>query len=174
MAKLTDFKLLSFDVYGTLIDWETGVLTGVKPLTEQPGAAQGARTQALDIFHEREKEQQTKTPDMPYSQLLTTIYPQFAARLGLPAPSTQDSEKFGQSVGQWPAFPDTVDALRRLQKHYKLVVLFNVDRKSFSASNAGPLGGVKFDKIISAEDVGSYKPDLRNFEHMLRAVKEDF
>ncbi|OAP60167.1 haloacid dehalogenase, type II [Fonsecaea erecta] len=171
MAKLTDFRLLSFDVYGTLIDWETGILDGLKPLTE---TKELTRSQILELYHELEVEQQNKTPDMPYSQLLTTVYPQFAARLCLKEPSVQESKAFGQSIGTWPAFPDTVDALQRLSRHYKLVVLSNVDRESFSASNAGPLGGVRFDKIITAQDVGSYKPDLRNFEYMLAAVKRDF
>lgn len=171
MAKLTDFRLLSFDVYGTLIDWETGVLNGLKPLSQQAGLT---REKALEVYHDLEKAQQNKTPDMAYSQLLTTIYPQFAERLGIEAPAASDAEKFGQSVAQWPAFPDTVDALRRLSKHYKLVVLSNVDRESFRGSNAGPLGGVQFDRIITAQDVGSYKPDLRNFEYMLKAAKSEF
>ncbi|OQU98989.1 hypothetical protein CLAIMM_04697 [Cladophialophora immunda] len=171
MAKLTDFRLLCFDVYGTLIDWETGILAGLNSLSE---AKQLTRDQTLELYHELEKEQQTKTPDMPYSQLLASIYPQFAARVGVGAPSAQESEAFGQSVGRWPAFPDTVDALKRLSKHYKLVVLSNVDRESFKATNAGPLGGVRFDRIITAQDIGSYKPDLRNFEYMLKTVKTEF
>jgi 2-haloalkanoic acid dehalogenase type II len=171
MSKLTDFRLLSFDVYGTLIDWETGVLSGLKSLIDKAGLS---RKQALELYFELEKTQQSKTPDKLYSQLLTAIYPQFAARLGLPAPSDEESEAFGQTIGKWPAFPDTVDALNRLGRHYKLVVLSNVDRESFKASNAGPLGGVKFDRIITAQDVGSYKPDHRNFKYMLRTVKEEF
>ncbi len=171
MSKLTDYRLLSFDVYGTLIDWETGVLNGLKPLIKHTHLS---REEVLKLYHSLEKEQQSKTPEMPYSQLTSTIHPQFAAKLGLDAPTAQESEIFGQSVGQWPAFPDTVDALKRLSKHYKLVVLSNVDRESFSHSNAGPLEGFQFDKIITAQDVGSYKPDLRNFEYMLEAVKSDF
>ncbi|ETI22828.1 haloacid dehalogenase, type II [Cladophialophora carrionii CBS 160.54] len=171
MSKLTDFKLLSFDVYGTLIDWESGVLQGLKPLIDKAGLT---RKQALELYFEFESTEQGKTPDKLYSELLTAIYPQFAARLGLPAPSDEDSKAFGQSVGKWPAFPDTVDALKRLGKQYKLVVLSNVDKESFKGSNSGPLQGVKFDRIITAEEVGSYKPDRRNFEYMLRTVKEEF
>ena len=171
MAKLTDFRLLSFDVYGTLIDWETGILNGLKPLYERVNLDRG---QALEIYHELERGQQNKTPDMPYSQVLAAIYPQFAVKLGLETPTVEESERFGQSVGKWPAFPDTVDALRRLSKHYKLLVLSNVDRASFSASTAGPLEGFKFDKIITAQDVGSYKPDPRNFEHMLQVAQSEF
>ena len=171
MTKLTDFRLLSFDVYGTLIDWESGILDALKPLCERVNLERG---QALELYHELEKEQQTKTPNMPYSQLLTAIYPQFAAKLGLEQPTAEQSANFGQSVGRWPAFPDTVDALRRLSQHYKLVVLSNVDNSSFSASTAGPLEGFRFDKIITAQDIGSYKPDLRNFEHMLKVAQSEF
>lgn len=174
MAKLTDYRLLSFDVYGTLIDWETGIITGLKPLLEQLGSKQPTREQILDVYHELEMEQQSKTPEMPYSRLLATIYSPFASRFRIKEPTAQEAEVFGQSVGKWPAFSDTVDALRRLGEHYKLVVLSNVDRESFSASNEGPLQAVKFDKIITAQDVGSYKPDLQNFEFMLKTVKEEF
>nr|GFD60369.1 hypothetical protein [Tanacetum cinerariifolium] len=73
-----------------------------------------------------------------------------------------------------PAFPDTVAALRRLQKTFKLVVLSNVDNESFQAGNAHGLEGFKFDAVYTAQDIGSYKPDLRNFEYMLSHVKEDF
>lgn len=174
MSKLTDYRLLSFDVYGTLIDWETGILNALQPILSQlEGSNKPTRTEILDIFHALEKEQQTKTPDMPYSQLLTSIYPGVVEKLGLSKPSTEEAETFGNSVGDWPAFPDTVDALKRLHNHYKLVVLSNVDKESFKKTNAGPLGGVKFDRIITAQEIGSYKPDLRNFQYMLKTVKEE-
>lgn len=70
----------------------------------------------------------------------------------------------------WLAFPDTVDALRRLGRHYKLVVLSNVDRGSFEATDAGPLEGVRFDGIIAAQEVGSYEPDRWDFGYMLETV----
>jgi 2-haloalkanoic acid dehalogenase type II len=171
MVKLTDFRLLAFDVYGTLIDWESGVLAGLKPLLSQTRLTD---LQALDLYHNLEKGQQTENPDMPYSKLLTIIYLKFAKQCDLETPMPQEAQAFGQSVGKWPAFPDTVDALRRLSKQYKLVILSNVDRQSFEASNNGPLSGVSFDKIITAQDVGTYKPALRNFEYMLKAVREDF
>lgn len=175
MSKLTDYKLLCFDVYGTLIDWETGVLSGMEPLLDQlPSDKRPSRNELLHIYHALEKDQQTKTPDMPYSQLLATIYPDLAHKLGVSKPIAQEAGTFGATVGTWPAFPDTVDALKRLGKTYKLVVLSNVDRESFSKSNAGPLSGVKFDRIITAQDVGSYKPDPRNFDYMLKTVQEEF
>lgn len=171
MAPLSDFSLLSFDVYGTLIDWETGILTALEPLF---GKLIPNRKAILAKYHELEVEQQTLTPDLPYSQLLTTIYPKLAQSFNLPVPTAEESISFGRSIGNWPAFPDTVDALRRLQRVYKLVILSNVDRQSFQASNAGPLDGIKFDGIITAQDIGSYKPSLRNFEKMLEFVKSEF
>ncbi|KAI0902509.1 haloacid dehalogenase [Annulohypoxylon nitens] len=135
MAPLLDFRVLSFDVYGTLIDWETGMVTALQPLLDKNGAS-FSKQKFLEVIHE--------------------------------------SREFGDSVGHWPAFPDTVDALRRLSKHYKLVVLSNVDRESFSQTNAGPLQGVPFDLILTAQDIGSYKPDPRNFAYMLSKVKEEF
>ena len=95
MSKLIDFRLSSFDVYGTLIDWETGILNGLKPLYQRVNLERG---QALKVYHELEMEQQTKTPNMPYSQLLTAIYPQFASKLGLEGPTAEESEIL---VDQW-------------------------------------------------------------------------
>jgi 2-haloalkanoic acid dehalogenase type II len=173
MSKLSDYRLLSFDVYGTLIDWESGIVAAFQPALEK-NRKTFARRQLLEVFHKLEREQQAQSPDMPYSRLLATIHPQFAAALGLDEPAAEESEEFGNSVGKWPAFPDTVDALKRLSKHYKLLVLSNVDRESFGATNAGPLQGVHFDAVITAQDIGSYKPDLRNFEYMLKQVNSNF
>ncbi|GJC79569.1 (S)-2-haloacid dehalogenase H-109 [Colletotrichum liriopes] len=174
MTSLKDFRVLTFDVYGTLIDWESGMLAALQPLLEENKRTDFSRKHLLDVYHELEVKQQTKTPDLRYSELLTTIHPQIAEKLGLPAPTPEASKAFGDSVGRWPAFPDTVDALRRLGKYYKLVVLSNVDRDSFAVTNPGPLEGVPFDLVITAQDVGSYKPDQRNFDYMLRKVKETF
>ncbi|KAL0942641.1 haloalkanoic acid [Colletotrichum truncatum] len=174
MTSLKDFRVLTFDVYGTLIDWEGGVLAALQPLLDENKRTDFTRKHLLDVYHKYEAKQQSKTPDLPYHQLVATIHPQIAEDLGLAAPTAEASKAFGDSVGRWPAFPDTVDALRRLSKFYKLVVLSNVDRESFSRSNAGPLEGVPFDLIITAQDVGSYKPDQRNFSYMLQKVKETF
>ncbi|PLB45217.1 hypothetical protein P170DRAFT_513257 [Aspergillus steynii IBT 23096] len=173
MSQLADYRLLSFDVYGTLIDWESGVLAAFEPALKKDNA-QFSREHLLKTYHELERAQQTMTPHLPYYQLLATVHPQLTERLGLSKPTEEESRIFGESVGHWPAFPDTVEALKRLGKHYKLVVLSNVDRGSFEKTNAGSLQGVHFDLVITAQDVGSYKPDLRNFYHMLQAVKAQF
>jgi 2-haloalkanoic acid dehalogenase type II len=173
MSRLSDYRLLCFDVYGTLIDWENGILGALQPLLTT-STTEFSRKHLLTLYQELESEQQRITPDMPYSQLLATIHPRLAARLGLPTPSDADNERFGASVGTWPAFPDTVEALHRLSRQYKLVVLSNVDRASFACSNAGSLQGFPFDRVITAQDVGSYKPDARNFAYMKTTVQEEF
>ena len=174
MAQLTDFRLLSFDVYGTLIDWESGVLAALGDTLNTNNRSDFPRQHLLEVYHELERTQQSKTPSLTYAELLTIIHPQIAAKLELAPPTQESSKEFGQSIGKWPAFPDTVEALRRLSKHYKLVVLSNVDRASFEASNVGPLQGFHFDLVITAQDVGSYKPDSRNFEYMVAKVKAEF
>ncbi|KAI1212101.1 HAD-like protein [Annulohypoxylon truncatum] len=174
MANLKDFRLLSFDVYGTLIDYETGILSALEPLLRANNRTDISRLRILETYHELEVEQQRETPGMPYSELLATIHKGLADKLGLAPPTAEESRAFGSSTASWPAFPDTVAALRRLATRYKLVVLSNVDRVSFGLTNAGPLQGFPFDLVITAQDIGSYKPDPRNFEHMLKEVKEKF
>lgn len=171
MSRLSDYRLLSFDVYGTLVDWESGIVTAFQPTLDKNMHGQIAREHFLNVYHELEREQQRSTPDMPYSQLLAALHPALAKHLGLPEPTEEESRQFGESIGNWPAFPDTVDALRRLSRRYKLIVLSNVDRESFAKTNAGSLQSFPFDMIITAQDVGSYKPDLCNFNYMLDAVK---
>ncbi|EFZ04223.1 haloacid dehalogenase-like hydrolase [Metarhizium robertsii] len=173
MAKLSDYRVLTFDCYGTIIDWETGVVNALQPLLDANNASR-SRKELLAVYHECEAAQQAKTPDLTYDKLLAAVHPQVAARLGLKDPSAEESDTFGASVGQWPAFPDSVAALSRLSKYYKLVILSNVDRESFARTNAGPLQGFPFHLIITAQDVGSYKPDLANFDYMIREVKDRF
>ncbi|ORY04468.1 putative hydrolase [Clohesyomyces aquaticus] len=175
MSKLTDYKLLSFDVYGTLIDWESGIIDGLQPVLSKSGiGTKLSRSEILTAVLEAETEQQQKTPNLKYSELLSTIHPAIVKKLGCDPPTAEESKAFGSGVGGWAAFPDTVPALKRLSKHYKLVVLSNVDNESFAQSNSGPLGGFPFDAILTAEDIGSYKPDPRNFEYLFKYVKEHF
>jgi 2-haloacid dehalogenase len=168
--KLSDFDALTFDCYGTLIDWESGIWNAMRSLCER-AATPLDREPGLVLFARHESEQEAKTPAMPYSKLLAVVYARVASELGVKI-TTEEAAAFGNSVPDWPEFSDSVDALRYLKKHYKLVILSNVDRISFSASNARL--GVVFDAIHTAEDIGSYKPSLRNFEYLLERMKSDF
>ncbi|CEL08143.1 Putative Catalytic activity: [Aspergillus calidoustus] len=174
MPSLKSYKLLTFDVYGTLVDWEGGIIAALQPALSKSPSKKFTKHELLHAYHALEKSQQEKTPDMLYSDVLSTIHAPLLEKLGLHPPSAEESRAFGESIGSWPAFGDTVAAFYELKKHYKLVVLSNVDRQSFAKTNAGSLQGFPFDLIITAQDVGSYKPDVRNFEYMLAAVEREF
>ena len=166
--KLTDFRVLSFDCYGTLIDWESGIWAALQPLL-QATDHKISREAALAAYGRIEPEQEHETPDLVYRELLQHVHARMAAAWGIVSTPTLD-KAFGNSIPNWPAFPDSAAALAYLKQHYQLVILSNVDRKSFAGSN--PKLGVTFDAICTAEDIGSYKPDPRNFKYLLKEVKK--
>lgn len=168
--KLSDYKVLTFDCYGTLIDWETGIWNAMQPLLSA-GSQALEREDALMRFGHHETEQEAATPSLRYSSLLATVHARMAKDLGV-AIHGDLNERFGGSVADWPAFPDSAQALAYLKRHFKLVILSNVDRQSFAASNRKL--GVAFDAIYTAEDIGSYKPDARNFAFMLDHLEAEF
>ncbi|MFP3921190.1 MAG: haloacid dehalogenase type II [Dichotomicrobium sp.] len=161
--QLQDFAALTFDVYGTLIDWESGMIAGLKPLTDRLGGAL-SRNDILQAHAYHESSAQAQTPAMRYDRLLAVVYKRLAEEWGVSA-SWEDCLAYGRSVRDWPAFDDTVEALQYLKQHYKLVVLSNVDNESFAYSNEKL--GVTFDAAYTAEDIGSYKPSPRNFDYMI-------
>ncbi|NKC16251.1 MAG: haloacid dehalogenase type II [Gammaproteobacteria bacterium] len=169
MAKLRSFKVLTFDCYGTLIDWESGIWDAFQPVLMETGRNDISRTDALKLFAKHETAQEANAPERPYPQLLATVHRAMADELGLATNDTLDAN-FGASVPQWPAFPDSAQALRALKQHFKLVILSNVHRAGFAASNRKL--GVEFDAIYTAQDIGSYKPSPRNFAYMLERLKE--
>ncbi|MFC7691045.1 HAD family hydrolase [Paeniroseomonas aquatica] len=156
--RLTDFKVLTFDCYGTLIDWESGIFAALQPLLARLPAPPG-RDAALEAFGAHESRQQAATPGMVYSELLAVVHGRLATLWGA-APDPAADAAFGASVPDWPAFPDSAEALAYLKQHFRLVILSNVDRTGFAASNRRL--GVEFDLICTAQDVGSYKPDPAN------------
>ena len=162
-ADLSSFKVLSFDCYGTLIDWETGIRTALQPLLEEAGVSP-SRDALLEMFAKHDSAQQAAAPDQPYSDLLTEIHRQLADLLSVDM-GDDAHRRFGASVPDWPVFPDTVPSLEYLQNHYKLVILSNIDNASFVGSNRRL--EVTFDAIYTAQDIGSYKPSQRNFDYLL-------
>jgi putative hydrolase of the HAD superfamily len=166
-VKLSDYKALTFDCYGTLIDWESGMFDALKPLTSQVKRGL-TRDQVLEAHARHESAQQVQTPGKIYRDLLAIVYKRLAEEWAVPV-SWSDCVTYGQSVKNWPAFPDSAAALHYLKQHFKLVILSNVDNESFAASNAKLQ--VAFDAIYTAEDVGFYKPSDRNFDYMLEKLK---
>ncbi|KAG9238449.1 S-2-haloacid dehalogenase [Amylocarpus encephaloides] len=172
----TLYKALSFDVYGTLVDWETGIYTALLPLLSSlplQHASLNSRKSALNAYAILEHRVQSENPSLLYPQVLSAVYSRLARDYGVTF-KKEEADAFGAGIGSWPAFPDTVEALKTLGKYYKLIVLSNVDKPSFAASNFGPMRGVKFDGIYTAQDIGSYKPDPRNFEYLFSHAEVDF
>ena len=165
--KLTDYKVLSFDCYGTLVDWETGIVENLRPLTAKladvPPPDKILATHAMF-----EAKIQASQPTLKYSLLLAEVYSQIAAEWSIKV-VPEDCRRYGNSVGSWPVFDDTVRALQSLHEHFQLAILSNVDKASFRKSNERL--GVAFDFIFTAEDVGTYKPNPGNFEFMLAQLR---
>ena len=166
--KLTDFKALTFDCYGTLIDWESGMVAALQPLVSK-AARPLSRNDVLEAHARHESRQQLQTPGKLYRELLAVVYKRLAEEWNVTV-SWEECLAYGRSVRDWPAFPDTVEALRELKQHYQLVILSNVDNESFAFSNARL--GVAFDAIYTAEDIGSYKPAAANFDYMLTSLAD--
>ena len=165
---LTQFKALSFDCYGTLIDWEAGIATVLAPW---------AREQRLDLsdedlllaYADHEAAVEREMPAALYPQVLATAFRRTGETLGAPV-SDQWAQRLGDSVPDWPAFPDSADALARLARHYRLIILSNVHRAGFAGSNQQLRGD--FAAIITAEDVGAYKPAENHFRALDAALPD--
>jgi 2-haloalkanoic acid dehalogenase type II len=167
---LRDFEALTFDCYGTLIDWESGIWDAFQPVLAANQRNDVTRALALSTFAQLETEQKSATPGLLYAELLSRVHAILAEALDLESTKELDTD-FGNSVPHWPAFADTADALRYLKTRYKLVILSNVHREGLAASNRKL--GVSFDAIYTAEDIGAYKPSPANFEYMLSHLQEE-
>jgi 2-haloalkanoic acid dehalogenase type II len=160
---LRDFDALSFDCYGTLIDWEAGLAAVLRRWAGRHGLEMDDEA-LLAFYSGHEAAAEARHPTDLYPDVLAHSMRALGDELGVPV-SDAEAAELGSSVPDWPAFPDSADALVRLAGHYKLIILSNVDRTSFAASNRRL--GVTFTSIVTAQDVGSYKPSARNFEALL-------
>ena len=161
------FRALSFDCYGTLIDWETGITENLRPWADRHGL-EASREDLLAAFSANETAVQSEQPTARYPEVLAEVMRRIGDHFRAEV-TAGEATAFGDSVGEWPPFADSHDALARLGTRFALIILSNVDRMSFARSNRRL--GVDFDRIITAEDVGSYKPDPRNFEVLLDEVR---
>jgi 2-haloacid dehalogenase len=139
----------------------------LKPLVSKVGRPL-SRDEVLQAHARHEAAQQLTTPTRLYKALLAVVHKRLAEEWGVPV-SWEECVAYGRSIRDWPPFRDSADALQHLKKHYKLVILSNVDNESFSFSNEKLK--VQFDAIFTAEDIGSYKPSPRNFDYMLEKLK---
>lgn len=153
------FRALTFDCYGTLIDWEAGILSALRTWAIRSGVS-AADDALLAAYARSENAEELAAPGANYRDILRRVMTRLGAELG-GSVSDADRETLACGVGGWPAFPDSVEALLRLKSRYRLIITSNVDRASFAGS-ASQLGD-PFDAVITAEDVGSYKPALGHF-----------
>jgi 2-haloacid dehalogenase len=162
---LTKFETLSFDCYGTLIDWETGILSALRPIT----AAHGATASDAELLrHYAEIEPQIQAEGYRrYREVLREVVAGLGKRLGF-SPTEAEKDSLPESLKTWQPFPDTLPALRRLKSRYKLAIISNIDDDLFAASEK--LLEVPFDHVVTAQQVGAYKPSLRNFEVALERM----
>ncbi|HEY3614308.1 MAG TPA: haloacid dehalogenase type II [Gaiellales bacterium] len=161
-----DFDVLTFDCYGTLIDWEAGIAAAARL---QLGDAVAASSDEEIVAAFAAVEHEAEVPYKSYREVLALCLHGIGERLGVTVGDAQ-ARGFGSSVGQWPAFPDSADALARLQERFKLAVITNCDDDLFAQSERRL--GVQFDYVVSAQQAGSYKPDHANFELAFARIDE--
>jgi 2-haloacid dehalogenase len=161
------FAIVTFDCYGTLIDWETGLLEALRPIFAAHSAAV-SDAQILGAFAELEREAEAG-PYRGYRSILEGIVADLGLRFGF-APSAAERESLPHSIARWQPFPDTVAALRRLHRRLRIGILSNIDDDLFTVS-ARRLE-VEPDLVVTAQQVGAYKPSLRNFHAMRERLAE--
>jgi len=157
--RFDDVEFVSFDCYGTLIDWEAGIVGALSPVLTRFGVELG-HEEILELYAEIEPAQQSGEYRL-YREVLESVIDVLGERFGF-QPSQAERASLAESVGDWRPFPDTVEALRALGQRFKLVIISNIDDGLFALS-AEHLG-VRFTHVVTAEQARSYKPSLANFK----------
>jgi len=168
MLDLSQFEWLSFDCYGTLINWEAGILGYIQPLLRRKGH-DVPDDEILNLYSEFEPRRQ-QPPYRTYREVLAEVMRDLAAEFRVEV-SDVEASGLADSIRNWEPFSDTVRALQRLKSRYKLAVLSNIDDDLFAFT--APKLGVELDALVTAQQVQSYKPSLRNFETLLERLQTD-
>ena len=147
------FSIITFDCYGTLIDWESGILGAIRPIISAHGAHL-SDAEILRMYGEIEADEESGEYQ-PYREILRAVVRGFGTRLGF-VPSEKEQESLPNSLVHWKPFPDTVNALRQLKQKFKLGILSNIDDDLFSAT--APQLEVDFDHVVTAAQASAYKP----------------
>jgi 2-haloacid dehalogenase len=159
MIDFRRFDVLTFDCYGTMIDWETGIFSAIRPIL-RAHEKDIPDSQILEMYSELELSAE-QAEFRPYKEVLASVVAGFGKRLGF-RPTQAEIDSLPDSVPHWQPFPDTVQALRELKSRYKLAVISNVDDDLFGES-AKKLG-VVFDHVVTAQQARCYKPSLNIFK----------
>lgn len=165
MLDFSQFEVLTFDCYGTLINWEQGILTALRPVFEMHAISINDQ-QILEAFAAAESQAEADSY-LTYREILKSVMAALGKRYNF-SPPESDMNSIAESIQHWPPFPDTVAALRKLQSRYKLGILSNIDDDLFAGS-ARHLE-IDFDWIITAQQLGSYKPSLSNFRAAIERI----
>ncbi len=160
MIDFDGIEWVSFDCYGTLVDWETGIAAAVDEVLAARGIDKST-AEVLALYAAIEPGVQESEPFLEYRRVLRRVMALIGDELGFEC-TGPELGCLVDTLPNWPVFPEVVDALRTLKERYRLAVISNVDDDLF-AGTAKALG-VEFDAVVTAEQVGSYKPDLRNFD----------
>ncbi|HUA16165.1 MAG TPA: haloacid dehalogenase type II [Verrucomicrobiae bacterium] len=166
MLDFSRFEVLTFDCYGTLVDWETGILAALHRVL----AAHAKKTDdaaLLKLYGDFEQLSEAGS-FRPYRQVLESVVRRFGDELGF-TPSNDEARSLPDSLAAWKPWPDTVAALRRLKQRFRLVIVSNVDDDLFAFTR--PQLGVEFDDVITAQQAGAYKPSLKMFELALSRIQ---
>ena len=157
------FECISFDCYGTLIDWETGIASALRPILETHEVPMDHNA-LLELYGKAATEIEAGSY-RPYCEVLKAVLSQIGDVLGF-EPSLNELLSFSTSVMNWPAFTDSSEALRALSTQYRLIILSNVDDDLFRYSEK--LLGVEFNHVFTAQQIGSYKPSRQNFDYLIQ------
>ena len=152
------FRIITFDCYGTLIDWESGILGAIRPIISAH-RAHLSDVEILRMYGEIEADEELGEYQ-PYKEILQAVVRGFGTRLGF-VPSEKEQQSLPSSLASWKPFPDTVIALRQLKQKFKLGILSNIDDDLFSAT--APQLGIEFDQVVTASQARAYKPSLDIF-----------
>ncbi len=159
MLDFARFEWISFDCYGTLVDWETGIFDAVAGVFARHGVRK-SRGEILALFANAEPKVQSSGQFMEYRLVLRDVMEMMAWEASIRLPRTE-ADCLPDSLPHWPVFQDAPAALAKMKERYKLGIISNVDDDLF-AGTAEALG-IEFDGVITSQQAGSYKPDLRNF-----------
>ena len=165
MLDFNRFRVLTFDCYGTLIDWETGILSTLHRILAAHGKKVDDAT-LLKLYGDFEFLAE-QGQFQPYRQVLQSVVCQFGEKLGF-TPTDQETHSLPESLANWEPWPDTVAALRRLKEGYDLAIISNVDNDLFATTL--PKLEVEFSQIITAQQAQAYKPSQRVFELAISRV----
>ena len=160
MADFNDIEWVSFDCYGTLVDWETGISSAVSSSLESYGTRK-TNAEILELFADVEPVVQSSGAFKEYRAVLREVMTLISDRLGIRV-AEDDVDCLSASLPDWPVFPDAGPALHTLKQRYKLAIISNVDDDLFAGS-ARALG-VEFDAVITSQQAKAYKPNPRSFE----------